>query len=146
MPDPTSNTVSPLRLNILRCGYLLLVAGLGTVIWPSILDLSTHWSLSRGIVVCMLGALSALSLLGLRQPLRMLPLLFFEITWKTLWLLRVAAPLWSAGRLDADTIETAFECATSIVFPLLIPWGFVWNAYVRAPAEPWKGSKQALLF
>ena len=130
-------TVSLLRLNLLRGLYLLLVAGLGVVIWPSILDPSSNWTLSRSIVVCMLGALSALCVLGLRYPLRMLPLLFFEMGWKVLWMLRVAAPLWSAGRLDEAAVETAFECAIVLVFPFVIPWSYVWSSYVTAPGDPW---------
>jgi hypothetical protein len=89
------NDVSTLRLYLLRAGYLLLVVGLGSTIWPAILD-QTTWELMRGVVVSMLGAMSLLAVLGIRYPLQMLPLLFFELTWKSIWLLRVALPLWSA--------------------------------------------------
>jgi hypothetical protein len=129
--------ISILRLIALRAGYLLLVAGLGSEIWPGILHPTRPWELMHGVVICMLGALSALSLLGLRYPLRMLPLLFFELAWKTIWLVRVALPLWSAHRMDADTAETAVECLVAIVFVAVIPWPYVVRTYLAGPGDPW---------
>lgn len=129
--------VSILRLNLLRAGYLLLVVGLGLTIWPSILDIGHAWALRQGVVVCMLGAMSALAVLGLRHPLRMLPILFFEMAWKTLWLCRVALPLWSANRLDAATAETMYECLGVVIFPFVIPWTYAIDTYFRGAADPW---------
>ena len=129
---------SVFRLNLLRAGYLLLVVGLGSAIWPELLDPADSWGLARGEVMCMLGALSALSMLGLRYPLQMLPLLFFELAWKSIWLLRVAWPAWTAHRLDAAAAETAFECSIAAVFLVVIPWSRVWSDYVMKPADPWR--------
>ena len=129
--------VSITRLNMLRAGYLLLVVGLGSVVWPSILTPGKTWELMHGIEVSMLGALGLLSILGLRYPLRMLPLLFWELAWKTIWLARVALPMWATHRLDADTAEAAGQCLTVVIFVFLIPWSYVYQRYVRGPAEPW---------
>ncbi|PZN97569.1 MAG: hypothetical protein DCF31_00180 [Alphaproteobacteria bacterium] len=128
----------PWRLNLLRVPYLLFVFGLGPVIWPSILDPATTWLLGRSIAVAMLGALSLLGVLGLRQPVAMLPLLFFEMAWKTIWLLRVALPATMAGTIDADTTQTMYECLPVLLFPLVIPWRHVWWRYVTAPADAWR--------
>ena len=130
--------LSPFRLNLLRTGYLILVVGLGTTIWPSILDPARSWGLMHGVVVSMLGAMSALAVLGIRYPLAMLPLLFFEMGWKAIWLLRVALPLWSANRLDAATTETLYECLPIILFPIIIPWRYVFDTYVRRPGDAWR--------
>jgi hypothetical protein len=125
------------RLYLLRAAYLLLALGLGSQIWPTILLHSKTWELMHGVVICMLGALSALALLGLRYPLRMLPLLFFEMAWKAIWLLAVALPLWSAHQLDAATAETLSECLVIIVFPFLVPWDYVLENYVKKPGDSW---------
>jgi hypothetical protein len=129
--------LSTLRLTLLRTAYLVLVVGLGLTIWPTILDPGHGWSLMGGVVTSMLGAMSALALIGLRHPLKMLPLLFFELTWKTIWLLRVALPLWSAGRLDDATTETVYECLLIAIFPFLIPWRYVFATYVKKAGDPW---------
>lgn len=124
------------RLNLLRAGYLLLVVGLGLAIWPSMLDPAISWELQRSVVVAMLGALSMLSLVGLRHPLRMLPLLFWEVAWKTIWLLRFGLPSWAGDRLDAATTQTIFDCVTVIVIVAVIPWDHVHRVYLKAPGEP----------
>lgn len=125
------------RANLLRAGYLLLIVGLGLTVWPSILDPTKAWAPDRGVIVAMLGALSLLALVGLRHPVRMLPLLFWEITWKALWLLRVAFPLWAGGRLDAAAAETALECLMAVLIALVVPWDHVLRAYIMGPAERW---------
>lgn len=65
--------VSATRRNLLRAAHLVLVVGPGIFIWPIILDPSKPMASMGGVVVCMLGAMSALALLGLRNPLNMLP-------------------------------------------------------------------------
>ena len=130
--------VSVLRLYALRAGYLLLVVGLGMVIWPGIIHHERPWTLMQGVVHCMLAAMSALAILGLRYPLQMLPLLFFEVAWKLLWLIVVALPLWSAHQMDADTLETANDCLLVVVFLIVIPWPYVFANYVMKPGDRWR--------
>ena len=125
--------ISPLRIGLLRFGYLLLVVGLGLTIWPGILHHVRPWTLMQGVERCMLGALSALSVLGLFRPLKMLPLLYFELVWKVIWLTVVALPLWSNNQLDGDTLETAYECLGVVIFPLIIPWDHVIASWRRQP-------------
>jgi hypothetical protein len=60
----------------------------------------------EGVVQCMLGAIGLLALLGLRYPVRMLPLLFFEMLWKALWLGFIAAPRLIAGQMDDGAWST----------------------------------------
>ncbi len=132
------NDVPLWRLYTLRAGYLLLVAGLGPTIWPGVIHHATPWGLSQGVVHCMLAALSALAVLGLRYPLQMLPLLLFEVAWKAIWLSVVALPLWSAHQMDADTAETASECLVGAVFVILIPWPYVAATYGLQRGARWR--------
>jgi hypothetical protein len=131
--------VSTFRLYLLRATYLFMVLGLGVYIWPGILDHPRDLEHYRGVVRSILGAVSLLALFGIRYPLKMLPLMFFELLWKSIWILSFGLPLWSAGQLDPETRETMKACLMGVVlFPLVIPWGYVIASYVRAPADRWR--------
>jgi hypothetical protein len=143
------HTVSTLRLNVLRAAYVLIAVGMGSMIWPLILRHPADTARMTGVVWSMLGAITLLAaLLGIRYPLKMLPLLFVELAWKVIWVLSFGLPLWSAGQLDAAAAETLMECLFGVVLvPLVLPWGYVWTHYVRAPGDRWRGreSRSAVL-
>jgi hypothetical protein len=130
--------VSLLRLYALRAGYLLLSAGLAATIWPLVINHPPQWPLMNSVVCSMLAALSLLAALGIRYPLQLLPVLLFEVTWKSIWLIAVAFPLWSANRLDARTWETVRECLFAAILIPLIPWRFVIAQYVMRPGDRWR--------
>jgi len=139
------NEVSTLRLNVLRAAYVLIAVGMGSMIWPLILRHPSDVARMTGVVWSMLGAITLLSaLLGIRYPLKMLPVLLIELAWKTIWVLSFGLPLWLAGQLDAATAETLRECLFGVVLvPLVVPWGYVWAHYVRAPGDRWRGRVSA---
>ena len=86
-----------------------------------------------------LGALTALSLLGVRYPVKMLPLLIFEFAWKLLWVLAIWLPLWMGHRVDPDTADNAFSIFFGVVVVrLVLPWDYIWKNYVMAPADRWR--------
>jgi hypothetical protein len=134
------NEISTVRLFVLRATYLLVAVGLGLTIWPLLIQSATtppeHY---KGVVRAILGAVSLLALLGIRYPVKMLPLLLFELAWKTIWVVVIGYPLWRSGQMDADTHETWFACWMGVViFPIAIPWAYVWRHYLRAPGERWQ--------
>jgi hypothetical protein len=107
----------------MRAGYLVIGAGLALVKCPLIADASTM-PLYQGVTVCMLTAMSPLALLGLRHPVRMLPVLLFESAWKLLWLSLVALPKAIGPGLDAGTTQTLFSCSLVVVIlAVILPSG-----------------------
>ena len=58
---------------------VLIAAGTAATKWPLLINHDGPWPLFEGVETCMLLALSLLSLLGLRYPIKMLPILLFEI-------------------------------------------------------------------
>jgi hypothetical protein len=91
----------------------------------------------RGMTNGLLSGICVTAILGLRYPLQMLPLLFFEITWKVIWLGLIALPLCRAHRIDADTAQTVFACSMVVIFPIIMPCRYVFANYVRKPGDRW---------
>lgn len=132
------NEVSLFRLYLLRATYLLISIGLAFTIWPQILNHPTPWSLWHGVGCCLLGAVSILAAVGIRCPLKMLPVLFFELIWKLLWIVAVALPLYSQRKMDAENLETMQNCFVGVIVPLVIPWRYVWKHYIKASGDRWR--------
>ncbi len=132
------NEVSIFRLYLLRALYLLIGVGLLFTQWTQIIHHPKDWPLWHSVGCSLLGAMSLLSFLGIRYPLKMLPLLFFELTWKAIWLIAVALPLWSTNQMDAQNLETAQNCLMGIIVPIAIPWRYVWTHYFKMPGDRWK--------
>lgn len=135
--------VSLTRLYMLRAAYLLIGAGLAATIWPTLLSHGPGWPLMNSVVSALLAALSLFAFLGLRYPLEMIPILLFELAWKTIWLTLVALPLRLSDQLDARTMSTVADCALVVVLIPLIPWRYVVARFVRAPGAPWRPAGQA---
>lgn len=130
--------VSTLRLYLLRGMYALVAFGMGSIIWPAVLDHGT-WDRWHGVGASMLAALTLLCAVGIRYPLQMLPLLVFELAWKVIFLVAVALPLWRAGALDPATRASAIECLPGVILvPLVLPWGYVWANYVKKAGDRWR--------
>jgi hypothetical protein len=132
------NEVSVFRLYLLRALYLLMIVGLGIVQWPEIIHREEPWELMEGVVACMLGAFSALAIVGLRYPLQMLPLLMWEMAWKLLWVIVVAIPLWINGTMDEAHGSVFSSFLLMVLFPFVIPWGYVWKHYVKKHGDRWR--------
>jgi len=128
--------VSLVRLYVLRAMYLLLVIGLGAMIVP---DIVSHRLIDRGVIASLLGCVWLLAFIGLRYPLQMLPLLMFELGWKSIWMIAYGLPQWSAGQFPPTFAEDFFNIALGvIVVPLVIPWTYVWRHYVKRPGARWR--------
>ncbi len=132
------NDVSTFRLYLMRATYALILVGLAIEMWPLILAQPYERPLMNSTVIAMLTTVSLLAALGIRYPLKLLPLMFFELVWKTIWLAAVALPLWQQDRMDERTAESVFACALGVIFLVVIPWRYVWHQYVKAPSDRWR--------
>ncbi|MGD0191494.1 MAG: hypothetical protein ABSD74_12205 [Rhizomicrobium sp.] len=127
------------RLYLLRAAYLVLGLGQGSITWPAILHHAQPWDFWHGVGTSFFGALTLLSLIGVRYPVRMMPLLIFEFAWKLIWVLAAWLPPYLGHTLDAKTAASFWNIAPAIVIvPLVLPWGYLWKTYVTGPGDRWR--------
>lgn len=125
------------RLHLMRAGYLLMGVGLALVKWP-LLPGARTLPLYEGVTLCLLTAMSLLAFLGVRYPVKLLPVLLFESAWKLLWLGLVALPKAASGELDAAATNILINCSLVVVILAVTPWRYVWRNYLRGTADRWR--------
>jgi hypothetical protein len=129
--------LSLLRLYLLRAGYLLMALGLVITRWPLLIGHDASWPLMDGVVVCLLVAQSLLFFHGVRYPVRMIPILLFEMTCMVIWLSTVALPLWLAGEHNGATATVAANCSLVVIVLIILPWPYLVRRYVSGPGDRW---------
>jgi hypothetical protein len=134
-----SGSLSIRRLNLMRVGYAVMAIGLTATKWPVIPN-AASLPVFEGVVAALLTAMSLLALLGLRYPVKLLPLLIFESAWKLIWLAVVAVPHLVAGDMSAELDRLLSSVSVVVVILAVTPWDYAWKTYVRAPGDPWRRS------
>ncbi len=104
--------------------------GLGIVIAPEVMKGVFRWPgegpIALGIVGSVYVAFGALSVLGLRDPLKFVPVLLLQLCYKSVWLAAVVLPLVIRGRFPDSGLLTVAIFATYIVGDLIaIPFPYL---------------------
>jgi hypothetical protein len=126
------------RLTVMRFGYLFVGVGLAITKWPVLIGDARSLPVMEAVVDCLLTAMSLMAFLGLRYPIRMLPILLFETAWKLIWIGAVAIPHLASGSMDTATSEVLFSCSFVVVILAVIPWGYVWRRFALSPGDAWR--------
>lgn len=133
--------VSLARLYVLRGMYLGNFALLGYGIWPELIGLHREWEAVPAVAFSFWAALGALSGLGLRYPLAMLPLLLLQLLYKVVWVLAVWLPLQFAGPATDMSVGgldlRVLMIGGAVMDLVVIPWPYVVARFVRADGDRW---------
>jgi hypothetical protein len=130
--------LSLFRLYLLRTGYAVIAIGLAVLIGMDLLRPAANSSHMRNVVLSVLSAVCLLAVMGIRYPLKMLPVLLFELLWKTIWILRFGLPAWLSHQLTPATKGTLSDCVFGVVLVLIVtPWGYAFKHYLQVPGERW---------
>ena len=119
---------------LLRLVYLLMFFVLGKTAWTHILTHQGVWQPDDAMAWCVWAAFATLAGLAIIRPLKMLPILLLEIFYKVLWLVVVAYPLWSRGKLAGSPVEDETYAFLWVILPIAaVPWGYVFVHYIYRP-------------
>ena len=123
-------------------GLRLIFAAMAIVLsaeqWSYLLGGTANWSSWKGVGHSMLATLGLIAILGILHPVKLLPLMLFEIAWKAIWLLAIALPAWLGDRAVPDIMNVPASCIGIVVVSILVPWRHVWWRYFSQPIEPWR--------
>ena len=126
------------RLYTLRVAYFILAAGLGAFVWPDVIRHTNEFGAAHGIQWALLAGLGLTAALGLRYPVQMLPVLLFEVTWKSIYLVAFALPLWRAHQITEAAAEDIKAVLWVVIFVPLIPWRYVFAQYALKRGDRWR--------
>jgi hypothetical protein len=128
--------VRPIHIYLLRLVYILMFFVLGKETWTQILTHKGPWDPTSAVAWCVWTAFATLAGLGIIRPLKMLPILLLEIFYKVLWLVIVAYPLWSKGKLQGSSAEDITSAFSWVILPIVgVPWGYVFSNYIYKPKK-----------
>lgn len=123
--------VRPINIYLLRLLFLLIVLFVATDVWPSILKHQGPWDHVRAAALCMWASYSVLSIFGLINPLKWLPIVMFEIFYKLVWLATVAYPLWKSNQLAGSPPEEMTYAFLWVILPIVaMPWSYAFKTYI----------------
>ena len=126
--------VCKINIYLLRLLYLLVVIFVARDSWTVILTHQGPWDYLHAVAYCVWAAYATLSIVGLIHPLKMLPIVFFEIFYKSIWLIIVAYPLWSKNQLVGSPAEQLTYAFLWLPLPLLaVPWPYAFKTYFSLP-------------
>ena len=116
--------------------------GLAVLAVPERMKVVFQWPgdepIALSIVASVYLAFGILSIFGLRDPLKFVPVLLLQLCYKLVWFVGVVAPLLATGQFPGYAVPTAVIFATYVVGDLIaIPFSYVFASHKHpAIAEP----------
>jgi hypothetical protein len=121
------------RINIylLRLLYTLMFLFVCFDSWKHLFTHTGTWDNINAAAWCMWGSYTLISFIGILRPLKMLPIVLFEIIYKTAWLFIVAYPLWVKNELIGSPAEGMTRVFLWVILPILaMPWRYFFMVYI----------------
>jgi hypothetical protein len=123
--------VPAINIFLLRLLFTLMFFFLTFESWTHILKHSGPWNNTNAAAWCMWGSYSVISFIGMIRPLKMLPIVLFEIIYKVTWLLIVAYPLWMKNELIGSSDEGMARVFIWVILPIVaMPWRYFFRIHI----------------
>src|SRR5450755_921107 len=134
--DEQYEGVRRINVYLLRLVFALMFFLLGKDTWTHVLTHQGPWEPVNAVAWCVWTAFATLAGLGIVRPVKMLPILLLEIFYKVMWLILVAYPLWSTGKLAGSPAEGITSGFLWVILPIVaVPWGYVFATYFYRPMK-----------
>lgn len=132
MINSTTYTVPLWRQHVLRASLFLSFIGLAMDNWSMVLFPDESLDPWTGVAISFYAAFSLLCLLGIRFPLKFLPLLLIQLIYKSAWLVSTYLPAYQANLVNENLSSWFWVMAPGIAIDLLvIPWKYVYLEYIK---------------
>jgi hypothetical protein len=127
--------VPVINIYLLRLLFTLMFLFLTYESWSTIFNHTGPWGNAEAAAWCMWGSYSVISFIGIMRPLMMLPIVLFEIIYKTAWLFVVAYPLWVKGQFTGSPAEPMARIFIWVIFPIVaMPRKYFFRVYILGKA------------
>jgi hypothetical protein len=128
--------VRPIQVYLLRIVFILTFLFVGFEAWTTILGHQGDWNNITAVAFSVWAAYSTLAILGILKPLKMLPVLAFQIFYKVIWLSIVAYPLWRNGTLEGSPSEPMTNAFLWVILPIVaMPWAYFFGIFFTRKVE-----------
>jgi hypothetical protein len=108
------------------------ILGLGMIVIPEVIKSIFSWPVKEPIAFGIIGSVymsfGLLSILGLRSPLKFVPVLLLQLCYKLIWFIGVVLPLLVNAKFPSYAIPTAIIFVTFIIGDLIaIPFSYLFT-------------------
>ena len=134
-----------IRYGLLKAMYIYTIVGaggfgLGIIVMPTIMRNIFSWPAQDPIVYGVMGSVylsfGLLSILGLKAPLKFVPVLLLQLCYKVVWFIGVVAPLLFTGRFQTYAILHVTIFLTYIIGDIIaIPFSYVFSKETEVVTE-----------
>jgi hypothetical protein len=123
--------VPPINIYLLRLLFTLMFLFLSYTSWKHIINHTGPWDPSNSAAWFMWASCAFIAVIGIRRPLRMLPIVLFEIIYKVAWLIVIAWPLYQRHELTGTPAETMANNFMLVILPIVaMPWRYFFRTYI----------------
>ena len=127
-----------INIYLLRLLYVLMFLFVTYGAWSYLLKNSGSLNNVETAAWCMWGSYCGIAIIGVFRPLKMLPIILFEIIYKIAWLAIVAYPLWAKNELIGSPVEARAKDFIWVILPIVaMPWRYFFRTYILGkPMQP----------
>lgn len=129
--ENSNKKLSKFRLLLMRGLYLLTFIGLAFQAWEYILFPGEPIDYITGVAFSFWASYATLMGIGIRYPVKMLPLILLQLAYKSTWALGIYLPMKKASLVTPEAESFFWICVAAVILDIIvIPWKYVFNDYI----------------